>query len=111
VKPDWPTKVIHIDPAAKRGTRPASEPLFLRARTRRGDMQVTKLCVANDNGLLPAGRYFARLAEGLRTANERAAPVIDVYEEQERKEECRYRWKTALPAPPDGAPQMDVAFN
>ena len=47
-------------------------------------MQVTKLRVANDNGLVPAGRYFARLAEGLRDANERAAAIVDVYEEQER---------------------------
>jgi hypothetical protein len=45
-------------------------------------MQVAKLRVANDNGFAPAGRYFARIAEGLRAANERAAAVVDIYEEQ-----------------------------
>ena len=61
-------------------------------------MQVTKLRIANDNGLVPAGRYFARLADGLREANERAAAVVDIYDEQERKRGARNR-KTASPVP------------
>jgi len=61
-------------------------------------MQVAKLRVANDNGLAPAGRYFARIAEGLRAANERAAAVVDIYEEQERMGEARSR-KTASSVP------------
>lgn len=56
-------------------------------------MQVTKLRVANDNGLVPAGQYFSRLADGLREANERAAAIVDAYEEQERKLERRYAVK------------------
>ena len=72
-------------------------------------MQVTKLRFANDNGLVPAGR--TRLAEGLREANERAAAVVDAYEEQERKLEGRYRWKTASPVPADRAPRMEAALN
>ena len=69
-------------------------------------MQVTKLRVANDNGLIPAGRYFARLAEGLRDANEQAAAVVDVYEERERKLERRYGLKRRGAIPPAVAPQQ-----
>ena len=61
-------------------------------------MQVVKLCLANDNGLAPAGRYFARIAEALRTANERAAAVVDIYEEQTRAADAR-TGKTASPVP------------
>ena len=61
-------------------------------------MQVAKLRVANDNGLAPAGRYFARIADELRRANERAAEVVDIYEEQERASEPRRR-KTASSVP------------
>ena len=61
-------------------------------------MQVTKLRIANDNGLVPAGRYFARIAEALRAANERAAAVVDIYEEQTRAADVRTR-KTASPVP------------
>ena len=57
-------------------------------------MQVTKLRVANDNGLVPAGRYFARLADNLRAANERAAAIVDEYEAQERKIEACFRKPT-----------------
>ena len=74
-------------------------------------MQVTKLCAANDNGLVPAGRYFARLAEGLREANHRAAAVVDIYQEAERKVESRYRWKTALPAPSGRARQTEMSVH
>lgn len=61
-------------------------------------MQVIKLRIANDNGLVPAGRYFARLADGLREANARAAAVVDIYDEQERTPGARNR-KTASPVP------------
>ncbi|MFZ2031961.1 MAG: hypothetical protein WAU68_16740 [Vitreimonas sp.] len=74
-------------------------------------MQVTKLRVANDNGLVPAGRYFAHLAEGLREANERAAAVLDVYEEQERKLETRYRRQSASSVPSHRARQMEMALS
>jgi len=39
-------------------------------------MQVAKLRVrTDDNGLVPAGEYFKRLAEALREANEKQARV------------------------------------
>jgi hypothetical protein len=58
-------------------------------------MPVTKPRAANDNGLVPAGHYFARLAEGLRNVNERAAAVVEVYEEAQRlcQRAARARWK------------------
>jgi len=74
-------------------------------------MQVTKLRFANDNGLVPAGRYFARLAEGLREANERAAAVVDVYEEQERRLERRYAVKRRDTIPAASAPLEHAAFG
>ena len=74
-------------------------------------MQVTKLRVANDNGLVPAGRYFARLAEGLREANKRAAAVLDVYEEQERRLERRCAVKRRGTIPAARAPLAHVAFG
>ena len=74
-------------------------------------MQVTKLRIANDNGLVPAGHYFSRLAGALREANERAAAVVDVYEEQERKLQTRYRGKTASPVPTGAERQVEMALN
>ena len=71
-------------------------------------MQVTKLRIANDNGLVPAGRYFYRLSEALRKANERAAAVVDTYEAQERKIQARYSGKTASPVPTH---QIEMALN
>ncbi len=44
---------------------------------------------ANDNGLAPAGRYFARLAEHVRAAKARAAAIVDIYENQARPVEAR----------------------
>jgi hypothetical protein len=39
-------------------------------------MQIAKLRVATDeNGLVPAGQYFKRLAEALREANMRAGNI------------------------------------
>jgi hypothetical protein len=58
---------------------------------RRQTMQVAKLRAANDNGLVPAGRYFTRLAHNLRTANSQAAAVVDEYEAQEQELERRCR--------------------
>ena len=74
-------------------------------------MHVTKLRIANDNGLVPAGRYFSRLAGALREANERAAAVVDKYEEQERKLQTRYRAKAASPVPTPRARQVEMALN
>ena len=74
-------------------------------------MQVTKLRIANDNGLVPAGRYFSRLAGALREANERAAAVVDTYEEQERKIQARYRGKAASSVPTPRTLQVEMALN
>jgi hypothetical protein len=74
-------------------------------------MQVTKLRIANDNGLVPAGRYFSRLSEALREANERAADVVDIYEAQERKVQARHRGGTASPAPTRVKRQIEMALN
>lgn len=52
-------------------------------------MHVTKLRAANDNGLVPAGHYFARLTDNLR-----AAAIVDEYEAQERKIEACFRKPT-----------------
>jgi hypothetical protein len=60
-------------------------------------MQVAKLRIANDNGLLPAGGHFFRLAAAMREADERAAAVLDIYEEYERKRKSRSRGKAASP--------------
>ena len=74
-------------------------------------MHVTKLHPANDNGLVPAGRYFARLAEGLQAANERAAAVVDAYEEQERALERRLQVKRRGTIPAARALSEHVAFG
>ena len=74
-------------------------------------MHVTKLRIANDNGLVPAGRYFSRLAGALREANEHTAAVIDKYEEQERKIQTRYCGKAASPVPTSHARQVEMALN
>jgi hypothetical protein len=74
-------------------------------------MQVTKLRGANDNGLVPAGRTFARLAEGLRRANERAAAILDVYEEHERRLERRYTVKRRDTIPAARAPLEHAVFG
>jgi hypothetical protein len=74
-------------------------------------MQVTKLRPANDNGLVPAGRYFARLAEDLRATNGRAAAVVDAYEAQERKLERRLAVKRRGTIPAASAPSAHAAFD
>lgn len=60
-------------------------------------MQVTKIRIADDNGLVPAGAYFARLAGTLRAANEREAAAQEKAEERERKLEARYRRTRSAP--------------
>jgi hypothetical protein len=74
-------------------------------------MQVAKLRVANGNGLVPAGRYFARVADGLRTANERAASIVDIYEEQERKLERRLAVKRRGTIPEASVRSAHAAFG
>jgi hypothetical protein len=74
-------------------------------------MQVTKLRIANDNGLVPAGRYFSRLSEALREANERAADVVDIYEQQQRKRQTRHRRASASPASTSLKRQIEMALN
>ena len=74
-------------------------------------MQVTKFRPANDNGLVPAGRYFARLAAGLREANERAAAVVDVYEEQERKLNLAAAGKRHRPCKATDARRVEASLN
>jgi len=60
-------------------------------------MQVNKIRIADDNGLAPAGVYFARLASSLREANARDAAAMEKAEERERKLEARYRRAKAAP--------------
>ena len=73
-------------------------PLFVRVGEHEETaMQVTKLRFADDNGLIPAGAYFARLADTLRTANARGADA----EERERNLETRYRRPRSIPTPRD----------
>lgn len=74
-------------------------------------MQVTKLRIANDNGLIPAGRYFHRLTEALRKAHENAAAVVDIYEQQERKVEARHRRNTASPVSTPRRRRMQTALH
>lgn len=59
-------------------------------------MQVTKLRIsADDQGLVQAGKYFQRLADGLRRANEIEARRAARLEAQDRRLEARYRRKPA----------------
>lgn len=60
-------------------------------------MHMNKIRIADDNGLAPAGIYFARLAGTLREANARDAAAIEKAEERERKLEARYRRDKAAP--------------
>ncbi|MFT3728474.1 MAG: hypothetical protein QM759_11675 [Terricaulis sp.] len=53
-------------------------------------MQVNKLRISTD-GPVPAGRYFAAIAENLRAQNLRAATDVTRAEAQERRVETRYR--------------------
>ncbi len=53
-------------------------------------MQVNKLRIAGD-GPVPAGRYFAQIAENLRAQNMLAAAEATRAEAGERRLEARYR--------------------
>jgi hypothetical protein len=90
---------IHNDPRTKRATFPESLPLFVRVgEHEEAAMHFTKLRFADNDGLIPAGAYFARLADTLRTANARGADA----EERERKLAARHRRPRSVPTPRDG---------
>lgn len=54
-------------------------------------MQVTKLRANANDGLVPAGRYFEKLAAGLREENERGARRQRILEAEDRALEALYR--------------------
>lgn len=59
-------------------------------------MRVEKLrCSADDNGLVPAGQYFAKLARGLEHANARESAHRAALDEEDRRLEARYRRASA----------------
>lgn len=59
-------------------------------------MRIEKLRgAADDNGLVPAGAYFARLARGLAEANEREAAMREKLDAEDRRLEARYRRASA----------------
>lgn len=58
-------------------------------------MQVTKFVSADNNGLVPAGRYFAQLARGLEDANERQTVRRAKLDAEDRWLEARYRLASA----------------
>lgn len=59
-------------------------------------MQVQKLRgSADDNGLVPAGQYFARLARDLETANARETTMREKLDAEDRRLETRYRRASA----------------
>jgi len=60
-------------------------------------MQVNKLRVPSD-GPVPAGRYFAKIAENLRAQNMRTDAVVARAEAQERRLEARYRGAAKRPS-------------
>lgn len=47
------------------------------------------------NGLVPAGAYFAHLAQALEDAHAREAAVQDALDEEDRRLEARYRRASA----------------
>ncbi len=50
---------------------------------------------ADDNGLVPAGQYFAMLARGLEQANVRQSARQAQLDEEDRRLEARYRRASA----------------
>lgn len=72
-------------------------------------MEVTKLRIADENGLVPAGAYFEKLALGLRATNAKLADELDREEARERKLEERYRRASA--ARSSAAPTPRRAFQ
>lgn len=61
-------------------------------------MQVSKFRVADENGFVPAGRYFEKLAANLNAANDDVAARREREEARERKLEERYRRASAARA-------------
>lgn len=57
-------------------------------------MHVSKLRIEG-NGLVPAGRYFARLAQSLEDANDRDAERRERLDNEDRRLEARYRRASA----------------
>ncbi|MEJ0058083.1 MAG: hypothetical protein WDM79_00080 [Terricaulis sp.] len=60
-------------------------------------MNVTKLRIANEPGLAPAGVYFARLATQLRALNENESARQAALDAEDRRLEARYRAKSTAP--------------
>ena len=58
-------------------------------------MQVTKVRIADDSGLVPAGLFFQKLASGLRDANAQTAAQLEREEARERRLEERCRRASA----------------
>ncbi len=59
-------------------------------------MHVAKLRLpADDRGLVPAGRYFERLASTLRDSNAREAALRKELDAEDRRLEQRYRLSSA----------------
>jgi hypothetical protein len=58
-------------------------------------MQVAKLRIAGDSGLVPAGAYFKRLAADLREANAREAELREELDAEDRELEALYRGASA----------------
>lgn len=59
-------------------------------------MQVTKLSAGNaGNGLIPAGRYFEKLAHALRDENDREAQRQRALDAEDRELESLYRRASA----------------
>lgn len=61
-------------------------------------MQVQKLRVAASNGLVPAGAYFAVIADKLEEINAREAALRDELDEEDRELEAMYRKRSAARA-------------
>jgi hypothetical protein len=58
-------------------------------------MQIAKLRVADENGLVPAGAYFKQLASGLRDANGRETARRETQDAEDHKLEARHRRMSA----------------
>jgi hypothetical protein len=58
-------------------------------------MQITKLRISEDTGLVPAGAYFKRLAADLQKANAADAARREELEAEDRELEAIYRRRSA----------------
>lgn len=61
-------------------------------------MQVQKIRVAANNGLVPAGAYLAAIAGKLEEINAREAALRDELDEEDRELEATYRKRSAARA-------------